>query len=71
MAAANPKAPPEQLATKAGLSADDFDEPTKAEILDDLRTALQQALAGEGRPARAALAEIRRAFAESETDSLP
>ncbi len=61
MAAANPKAPPdaEQLATKAGLPADDVDEPTKIEIMDDLRTALRQALAGEGRPARAALAEIQ------------
>ena len=39
--------------------ADDA-EPTKAEILDDLRLALKEALAGEGHPAREALLELRR-----------
>ena len=37
--------------------------PTKAEILADVKTGLQQALAGKGQPARAALAEIRRHIA--------
>ena len=40
------------------VSEADLDEPTKAEILADVKTGLQQALAGEGRPAREALAEI-------------
>ena len=33
-----------------GVSETDLDEPTKAEILADVKTGLQQALAGEGRP---------------------
>ena len=41
----------------------DLDKPTKAEILADVKTGLQQALAGEGRPAREALTEIRRKIA--------
>ena len=41
------------------VSEADLDEPTKAEILADVKTGLQGALAGEGRPAREALAEIR------------
>ena len=45
------------------LADTDLDEPTKAEILEDVRTGLQQALAGEGRPAREALEEIRRKIA--------
>ena len=45
------------------VSEADLHEPTKAEILADVKTGLQQALAGEGRPARAALAEIRRQIA--------
>ena len=66
MAAVKPNAPPgtEQLATKAGLPADDVDELTKAEIRDDLKLALRQLCAGKGRPARTALAEIRREIAE-------
>lgn len=35
-------------------------EPTKAEIKEDIRIGLRQAAAGEGRPAREALEEIRR-----------
>ena len=46
-----------------GVSETDLDEPTKAEILADVKTGLQQALAGEGRPAREALTEIRRKIA--------
>ena len=45
------------------VSEADLDEPTKAEILADVKTGLQQALAGEGRPAREALTEIRRKIA--------
>ena len=41
------------------LEGADVHEPTKAEILADVKTGLQQALAGEGRPARETLAEIR------------
>ena len=39
---------------------DYFDEPTEAEILNSLRTGMQEALAGEGRPALEALDEIDR-----------
>ena len=62
MVAANTDALPaaERPTTKTSLSADDFDEPTKAEIRDDLKIAFQQLRAGKGRPARVALAEIRR-----------
>ena len=33
--------------------------PTKADIMDDIRVGLRQAKAGEGRPARQVLQEIR------------
>ena len=46
-----------------GVSEADLEKPTKAEILADVKTGLQQALAGEGRPAREALTEIRRKIA--------
>ena len=36
------------------------DEPTKAEIMEDIRIGLQQAAAGEGRPAREVFRELRR-----------
>ena len=39
------------------------DEPTKAEIMEDIRIGLQQAAAGEGRPAREAFRELRRKIA--------
>lgn len=39
-------------------------EPTKAEIMEDIRIGLDQAAAGEGRPAREALEEIRRRIAD-------
>ncbi len=35
-------------------------EPTKAEIMDDIRVGSKQAAAGEGRPAREAFEELRR-----------
>ena len=38
----------------------DLDEPTKAKILEDVKIGLQQALAGEGQPAREISAELRR-----------
>ena len=67
MTVANTDARPtaKRPATKPGLSADDFNEPTKAEIRDDLRIAFQQMRAGKGRPARVALAEIRRDIQQS------
>ena len=39
------------------------DEPTKAEIMEDIRIGLQQAAAGEGRPAREAFRELRQKIA--------
>ena len=49
-----------RAATKPDQSANNSDEPTKADIRDDLKIAFQQMRAGKGRPARVALAEIRR-----------
>ena len=40
------------------ISADSA-PPTKADIIDDIRVGLRQAKAGEGRPARLVLQEIR------------
>ena len=42
----------------------DPDDWTKEEILEDIRIGMQQALAGEGRPAREALDELRRELDE-------
>ena len=39
------------------------DEPTKAEIMEDIRIGLKQAAAGEGRPAHEAFEELRRKIA--------
>lgn len=39
------------------------DEPTRAEIMEDIRIGLQQAAAGEGRPAREAFRELRQKIA--------
>ena len=47
----------EQLRGQAEVVAD---EPTKAEIMDDIRVGLKQAAAGEGRPAHEAYAELQR-----------
>jgi len=44
-------------------SAADNDEPAKEEIMEDIRVGLQQAVAGEGRPAREAFRELRRKIA--------
>ncbi len=43
--------------------AADNDEPAKEEIMEDIRVGLQQAAAGEGRPAREAFRELRRKIA--------
>ena len=39
------------------------DEPTKAEIMEDIRIGLRQAAAGEGRPAHEAFEELRQKIA--------
>ncbi|MCY4019230.1 MAG: hypothetical protein OXG39_07465 [Chloroflexi bacterium] len=39
---------------------DDDREPTKEEILEDIRTGIIQAKAGQGRPALESLEELRR-----------
>ena len=57
MTAGNTNARP---AAKLDLSASNSDEPTKADIRDDLKIAFQQMRAGKGRPARVVLAEIQR-----------
>ena len=44
-------------------SAEIADEPTKAELMEDIRIGLQQAAAGEGRPAHEAFKEIRQKIA--------
>ena len=60
---------PDAAKVKADESAlADDAEPTKAEILADLREALKEALAGKGRPAREALAELRRKI-ENDADA--
>ncbi|MDE2775549.1 MAG: hypothetical protein OXI77_06385 [Chloroflexota bacterium] len=48
---------------KRRRSAPIADEPTKAELMEDIRIGLQQAAAGEGRPAHETFAEIRRKIA--------
>ena len=40
------------------------DEPTKAELMEDIRIGLRQAAAGEGRPAHEAFEELRRKIAD-------
>ena len=44
-------------------SATIADEPSKAEIMEDIRIGLRQAAAGEGRPAHEAFEELRRKIA--------
>lgn len=39
------------------------DEPTKAELMEDIRIGLQQAAAGDGRPAHEAFKELRQKIA--------
>lgn len=48
------------IETTDDIAQPDATEPTKAEILADLRQALKEALSGAGRPAREALAELQR-----------
>ena len=60
---------PDAAKVKADASAlADDAEPTRAEIMANLREALKEALAGEGRPAREALAELRRKI-ENDADA--
>lgn len=54
-----------RAAAKPDRSANNSDEPTKADIRDDLKIAFQQMRAGKSRPARVALAEIQRDIQQS------
>ena len=63
MAAANPITRDAPRRPKRQRSAASADEPTKAEIMEDIRIGLQQAAAGEGRPAQEAFDELRRKLA--------
>ena len=56
--AAQPHQPSAHIA-----AADIHDEPTREDILQNVRTGMRQALDGETRPAREALDEIRRKIA--------
>ena len=42
------------------LADDDLREPTKEEIMDDIREGIREAKAGEGMPALEALAALRK-----------
>ena len=55
--------PMELLAPEPVVAEFDDDLPTTEEILEDIRVSMKQALAGQTRPAREALAEIRRKIA--------
>ena len=63
--AANHKPSSAAIEASADMRSIDADEPTKAEILEDLRQGLKEALEGKGRPAREALAELRRKLADN------
>lgn len=60
MATMNPVAKESLRQPKRRRSSPIADEPSRAEILEDIRIGLQQAAAGEGRPAHETFAEIRR-----------
>ena len=60
MAATNPLTRNTVRRPERQHSAEIADEPTKAEIMDDLRIGLRQAATGEGRPAHEAFKELRR-----------
>ena len=62
---ANHKPSSAAIEASADMRSIDADEPTKAEILEDLRQGLKEALEGKGRPAREALAELRRKLADN------
>ena len=49
-----------ELPAAEGLTEDDLREPTKEEIMDDIRQGIREAKAGEGMPALEALEAIRR-----------
>ena len=63
MAATNPVTQKIAQSQKRRRSAPIAGEPTKAELMEDIRIGLQQAAAGEGRPAHETFAEIRRKIA--------
>ncbi|MCY4073484.1 MAG: hypothetical protein OXG60_19505 [Chloroflexi bacterium] len=54
------KANPTSTQTPPALVDEDDREPTKEEILEDIRTGIIQAKAGLGRPALESLEELRR-----------
>ncbi len=57
----NPDKPnPTATQTPPAHADDDDREPTKEEILEDIRTGIIQAKAGQGRPALESLEELRR-----------
>jgi predicted transcriptional regulator len=58
--------PAEELARTAIENFLDDYEPTKEEILDDLRQGMRDALAGRTRPAREVLDELRRELGKLE-----
>ena len=63
MALSSRKSRPQSRQLDTELAADAHDEPTKEEILQDIRISMQQALDGQTRPAREALNEIRSKIA--------
>ena len=57
----NPDKPnPSATTPPPALANDDDREPTKEEILEDIRIGIVQAKAGQGRPALESLEELRR-----------
>ena len=63
MVATNPVTKNTLRRPKRQRSAKIADEPTKAELMEDIRIGLQQAAAGEGRPAHEAFKELRQKIA--------
>ena len=60
---------PKRCRNSPDRTAVDSATPTKADIIDDIRAGLRQAKAGEGRPARLVLQEIRDELA-ADADNL-
>ena len=60
MEAAKPLGKPSRSRPYQSSSEPIAAEPTKAEIMEDIRIGLQQADAGEGRPAKEAFKELRQ-----------
>ena len=53
------KSVPNDATSDRAAPDDDFLEPTKEELLEDLRIGLRQAIAGEGMPARESIEALR------------